>query len=746
MEYRRKCTVCGKIYCYTDSDVFDNNADKVTAALSGIATVAQLFGGTMLGAYAMSSQRDRYDQRVKDFTRCPYCNSQSTITLTHEQWLKEEQKGGSAAQLPQSTRPHVEINANATTESLLKRVLLFLEDSEWETADAYCDKILDVEPENSMAYLGKLMAETHSKNLDGLSLYDKNFEESGNFKKAVRFAAPELKAELNELVKQRDYSRAMRAMVTAKSVADYNSAALKFRFVSGYLDSDARAKECSNKAKEIENTTLYSQAKSLQSHASIFDVKEAKQIFETLGGWKDSKEQIIACQAKIEELTRKETEAKELAEKKKKTITVVAASVAALVVIAIAAFFAITKVIIPSNHYKQAEELLAAGKYDEAIVGFTALNDYKDSRERIKECNYRKAELLMEQGEYDVAILAFRALGDYRDSPDRIDDVNNAIKQDAYDAAEKLLEEGQLDKAEAAFIELGSFSDSQARLDDVQAARDEITYSEAERMLAEKRFDEAEEAFAGLGEFKDAPQRVEEVAEARRYTEYQQAVELQNAGEYEQALDIFNALEGYSDCNTRAQQCAEKLAPIAAAAGQTEKAAILYQQAGNMENALPLMYRYVITHLDSTNSTTFSFLQELKNANYRDSSSMYERLYMIMGKIIFNTDANDNKTELTQMSWTSQNYKTPYFHVILNGPPEETILLKIVHEVRTGDSEAKLGEWVKEDEIAQNVSSNVWFNQSVPTNSARICYHRYSIYIGTEMITSATLKVTYNSK
>lgn len=50
---------------------------------------------------------------------------------------------------------------SATVDSLLKRVFIFLEDCAWNEADEYCEKVLDIDPENAQAYLGKLMAELH---------------------------------------------------------------------------------------------------------------------------------------------------------------------------------------------------------------------------------------------------------------------------------------------------------------------------------------------------------------------------------------------------------------------------------------------------------------------------------------------------------------------------------------------------------------------------------------------------------
>jgi len=46
-----------------------------------------------------------------------------------------------------------------SVESLMKRGKLFLEDSDWEKADGYFDRVLDIGPEYAPGYVGKLCAE-----------------------------------------------------------------------------------------------------------------------------------------------------------------------------------------------------------------------------------------------------------------------------------------------------------------------------------------------------------------------------------------------------------------------------------------------------------------------------------------------------------------------------------------------------------------------------------------------------------
>lgn len=118
----------------------------------------------------------------------------------------------------------------------------------------------------------------------------------------------------------------------------------------------------------------------------------------------------------------------EAARIKAKKIGIVAA---VTTIIIVTASLVVTKVVIPSNNYKAAEEMLAAGDYDGAIAGFTALSDYKDSPDRAFEAEtakqetanataYTEAKAMLANKDYDGAIAAFEALGNYKDSAEMV--------------------------------------------------------------------------------------------------------------------------------------------------------------------------------------------------------------------------------------------------------------------------------------------------------------------------------------
>ena len=95
---------------------------------------------------------------------------------------------------PEKTvRESVAVNSgSANEESLLKRAFMFLEDGDWSAADEYCEKVLDIDPENARAYLGKLMAECRACRMEDLQNCRQPFDGSGNYNKILRFAEPKL--------------------------------------------------------------------------------------------------------------------------------------------------------------------------------------------------------------------------------------------------------------------------------------------------------------------------------------------------------------------------------------------------------------------------------------------------------------------------------------------------------------------------------------------------------------------------
>ena len=94
----------------------------------------------------------------------------------------------------------VQQSVNALTAPLLQRAYIFLEDGKWDDANAYCERVLDMEPENAQAYLGKLMAEQKVKKQEQLKDCLQPFDESENYRKVYRYGDSAVKKWIEDAI------------------------------------------------------------------------------------------------------------------------------------------------------------------------------------------------------------------------------------------------------------------------------------------------------------------------------------------------------------------------------------------------------------------------------------------------------------------------------------------------------------------------------------------------------------------
>ena len=115
---------------------------------------------------------------------------------------------------------------NINTSPLLRRVFLFLEDGDWTKADEYCERVLDQEPENALAYLAKLMVEMRVRLQEDLANCEQPFDESSNYRKAIRFGGAELSSTLEGYIRQiRERSEAARVTDQESGATDATDSA-----------------------------------------------------------------------------------------------------------------------------------------------------------------------------------------------------------------------------------------------------------------------------------------------------------------------------------------------------------------------------------------------------------------------------------------------------------------------------------------------------------------------------------------
>ena len=259
---------------------------------------------------------------------------------------------------------------SANVAPLLKRVFMFLEDSNWEEADEYCEKVLDQDPENAQAYLGKLMAELEVRKPEQLADCKTPFDKSINYQKVIRFGDEKLTKTLTGYIKHINernefdrkngiYERAVRQMGEATAPDDFSKVRDAFQSIPGFKNADALAKKAETGRKEA----MYNRAVMLMEKNEKNCYSDAIRNFTEIPDWKDSKKQIEVCNKRIEEITEEEKRERK------------------------------------ENTYQKAIALMkkdSSSAYSKAIGLFQTISDWKDATEQIRCCEQRIAEIKAE--------------------------------------------------------------------------------------------------------------------------------------------------------------------------------------------------------------------------------------------------------------------------------------------------------------------------------------------------------------
>ena len=481
----------------------------------------------------------------------------------------------------------IQQQSNANAAPLLERAFMFLEDGDWNSANEYCEKVLDIDPKNAEAYLGKLMAELKVRKRGDLNNQPQPFDDRNNYQKAVRFGDEKLKQKLtaditfiqdrNETARKEGiYQNALAEMrkgteqgyqkaeellsgipgykdtdtlktqcpalaETARKECIYQNAlrlfrersyvdaAAEFGKIQDYKDVKDKISESEKLAEEARKDRIYALAEKAAAVKSIESQQKAINTWKGIAGWRDADNRVADCEKKIAELKEK-AEAERIEAKRKAEEDRIAAEQrkkkATITGIIIGAVAAIAVVIV--------------------VLAVTIF---------IPNANYSKAIALYEAGQYEDAISAFEALNGYKDSAEQIEACETAIKDRDYDAAVVLYNAGDYENAITAFEALNGYKDSAAQIEACETAIMEPRYEDALALYNAGQYEKAITAFEALNGYKDSVAQIERCNTAIRDGEYADALALYNAGQYEEAITAFEVLNGYKDSATQIELC-----------------------------------------------------------------------------------------------------------------------------------------------------------------------------------------------
>ena len=292
----------------------------------------------------------------------------------------------------QETKETTEQSAVGNAASLLKRVFIFLEDGDFESANTYCERVLDINPENAEAYLGKLMVVKEVRKKEQLAGCEWSIEEDGYYQKAIRYGDEAFVAEMKEYAKG-----------------------------SNRKQEEQLFREAVDKEQQIETAVAekekYGALSRQESELVIESYISLLKTFQSMEG-EDAKAHALACQEKISEwrawIKESEKNREERSNKREKTLRFLTI----FAVVCCIAFLAHYVVVLPNQDYKAAMRLYEAGQYEEALESFSLISGFKsqEAREMRKECKYVIAKARMESRQYTEAKEFLDEIGDYKDA------------------------------------------------------------------------------------------------------------------------------------------------------------------------------------------------------------------------------------------------------------------------------------------------------------------------------------------
>ena len=298
--------------------------------------------------------------------------------------------------IPTSTTP----NTNPTIRNLLRRVSLFLEEKNWEQANEYCERILDIDMENGEAYLYKLCIECQISKIDDIVVLNDSsliykIKQSSNYRNIIKFGDDKTREKINHLlnlmIENNNSSKYFQAkrLFENNTLESYEEALNIFKLIRNYRDSakyiekieegilQFKEEERLMQMERIEqaNEQKYLRAKQLANTKTYSSVQEAITILESIINYKDSNTILYDLKSIIGELKKEDD------------------------------YNYACRIM----YYNDLESV------NKAISIFERMYSYRDAYQKIQECNKLKEKLIKEK---DIAtkrdskklLIAFAAL------------------------------------------------------------------------------------------------------------------------------------------------------------------------------------------------------------------------------------------------------------------------------------------------------------------------------------------------
>ncbi len=291
MEYYSKCNVCGKISCYTDNDIKENNRQSLVAGLSALSSVTNAAIGTRYDMYESNKMANMARSRIVDYSKCPNCGSKDTLLVT-KKFAKYSNK----------------MNNSYTIDDLIKEAKGYLKKEDFKNAFCFAAIALNEEENDYDAYLIKFLSSYEVKSLKDLDTIIIDYSNNQHFKNLLRVSNSNQKSKLLLQCKKKkqEYIKYKSLDLLKKdnkkeliTNIDYH-----IKKLEDYNDKDSKkiCKELNDK----KNIILYELGCNLMEKDNINSITKAIEIFNMIDDYKDSNNQMKKCNGLLNEKKKKQ--------------------------------------------------------------------------------------------------------------------------------------------------------------------------------------------------------------------------------------------------------------------------------------------------------------------------------------------------------------------------------------------------------------------------------------------------------
>ena len=499
---------------------------------------------------------------------------------------------------------------------MFERAKMHLSYGEFADADRVFEDILNRDPNNAEAYVGKLMVDLKVKKESDLKKHPISFAENKYYKYAQRTGNAEVTSRLSGYIaeintrnetarKDGIYNDACRLM-RENNIAGYQNAIAKLQAISPWKDSREKIAQChnniqaiTNKEAENQKNSIYQRACALMKENEQEKQIEAAELFASIPGWKDANDR----QKKCRESARKLKEQRELDRKNAvydRAVSLMALNEQYTFEDRISYREDAIKLLESIKNYKDSQQKISECKKE--LVTLRKEKDEADRRElermaaeeaqrRRKRCRvftivscgivfcivfqillisviipsvkFSEAVKLMENGKYATALSKLKDIDGFGKSEQMIAVCEEKLEEKhnnaAYEKALSLMKEKKYLDAIDAFEQILAYRDSQEKIVECKNAINDIAYSEAIVLLNDGRYADAIAAFETIKGYKDSAEKIVECENALKDIDYDEAINLMTEGKYADAIAAFEAMDGYKDSANKALECKDIL-------------------------------------------------------------------------------------------------------------------------------------------------------------------------------------------